>query len=333
LSAEAAMKRSAFFGLVMLAVSRAKPAGAQQASKTYHVAILLGRTLASSRQNLDAFRRTLAGLSYQEGKNLEIVSRAADGYADRLPMLAADIVRAKPDVIVAAGTAITPTKRATTSIPIVMTNATDPVGAGVVASFARPGGNITGISDMDADLTGKRLQFLKELVPGLRRVAVLRNPSTIGTVMTWREAERSARTMGIQVVAVDIHSPDQIDTALTSIPHLRAEAVLVPADPVTGGNAARIVQLISAQHLPAIYPFGFETFIASGGLISYGPSDAAIWSQAATYVAQILKGSKPADLPVERPTTFDLVVNLKTARILGITVPQSILLQATQVIR
>jgi putative tryptophan/tyrosine transport system substrate-binding protein len=325
------VKRSAVLGITLLAALRGLPAAAQQAGKTYRVGILVGGTGASFSRNLAAFRRTLSGLGYQEGKNLAISYRSAGGYSERLPALAADLVRAKPDVIVVSGTAITPAKRATTSVPIVMMQATDPVGLGIVASLARPGGNITGMTNIEAELTGKRLQLLKELVPNLQRVAVVRSPSSNGNMISWRTAENVGRTIGIQVVAVDIPSPDQVDVAFKALPHLRVDGILVLNGPGVAENAARFVRLVAAQRLPAVYDM--EAYASAGGLIAYGPSDVGTWSQVATYVARILKGANPADLPVERPTTFDLAVNLKTARALGITVPQSILLRATQVIQ
>jgi len=316
----------------MLGVVGRAPASAQQAGKTYRVGILTGNTLASDRPLLDSFRRTLSGLGYQEGKNLDIVYRGAGGDYKRLPEFAADLVRAKPDAIVAAGTPmIAAAKRATTSVPIVMTDNPDPVGFGFIVSLARPGGNITGTMNMNAELNGKRLQLLKELVPRLQRVAVLRNPSNSGNLAEWRVAESVARTLGIAAFAVDIRSADQIDGALKTIPHLRADAILVLPDAATVGNAAHVVQLVAAQRMPAIY--SLDVFTAVGGLMVYAASSVAIWSQTATYVDRILKGAKPADLPVEQPTTFELIVNLKTARNLGITFPQSILLRATEIIR
>jgi len=316
----------------MLAVLRESPAGAQQTGKTYRVGILSGRAPEDDRMNLDAFRRSLSGLGYQERKNLDIVYRSASGDSERYPELAADLVRAKLDVIVAQGTpAIAAAKRATTSVPIVMTNSSEPVGFGFIVSLARPGGNITGPANMDVELIGKRLQLLKELVPRLRRVAVIGNPSDVANLAGWREAESDARRLGMTAVAVEIRSSDQIDAAVKTLPHLRADAIVVLPDTVMLSNAVRIVRLVAAQKLPAVYQN--SSYTAAGGLMFYGPSEIATWSRAATYVDRILKGAKPADLPVERPTTFELIVNLKAARDIGITVPQSILLRADQVIR
>ena len=323
------MKRSAVLGLALLGVLRGSPAGAQT-GKTYRVGFLTGATLAVDQPYLDAFRRTLSGLGYQEGKNLEIEYRSDGGDDKRLVELAADLVRAKPNVILATGGApVAAIKRTRTSIPVVMILAADPVGSGFVVSLARPGGNITGTTNMGSELLGKQIQLLVELVPRLRRVAIVLNPAT--SASPWREAEKAARTSGIQAVAVYIRSPDQIDPAFKTIPRLRVDAILVPSDGLMVSNAARIVHLVAARRLPAVY--SQQQFTAVGGLLEFGTSYPALWRQAATYVARILKGANPADLPVERPTTFELIVNLKTARSLGITVPQSILLQATQVIR
>lgn len=325
------MKRSAVLGIALLGVMRGLPAAAQQAGKTYRVGILSGSPASAGHPDLDAFRHTLSGLGYEEGKNLEIVYRVGDGDAARLAAAAAELVQAKPDVIVANGTPmIAAAKHATTSIPIVMTVTPDPVGAGFIASLSRPGGNVTGLADMNVELVGKRLQLLKELVPQLRRVAVLRDPSNPGNLSQWREAEKMARPIGIQVLAVDVRSPGQVDAAFEKISHLRTGAILV-LGAGTLRNAARIVRLVEAQQLPAVY--SLDAFIAAGGLVVFGASETATWSRAATYVGRILNGAKPADLPVERPTVFELVVNLKAARAIGITVPQSILLRADQVIR
>jgi putative tryptophan/tyrosine transport system substrate-binding protein len=326
------VKRSVVLSIGLLGVLSGLPAAAQQARKTYRVGILSGSTLAYDRPSLDAFRRAMAGLGYQEGTNLDIVYRSSGGDLKRLPELAAGLVRAKPDVIVgAANLSIAAAKRATTSIPIVMTGVSDPLGLGFVASLARPGGNITGVANMNGDLNGKRLQLLKELVPGLRRVAVTRNPDIPATLLQWREAESAARTAGVQAFAIDIRSSNQIDGALKTVAHQHADAVIVLPDTVTLSNAPHVVRRMAELRLPAIYQT--DPFIAAGGLMAYGATRIADWSRAATYVARILKGANPADLPVERPTTFELTVNLKTARSLGITVPQSILLSATQVIR
>ena len=238
-------------------------------------------------------------------------------------------MRAKPDVIVAAGSpVIAAVQHATKSVPIVMLNTSDPFR--FVASLAKPGGNITGLASMDAELEGKRLQLLVELVPRMQRVAVIRDPENVGNLATWRAAQSVAHEHGIQALPVDVRSPQDINAAFKTIRNLRADAIIVLPNAVTNTNPARIEQLASSQKLSAIYSGGLG---GSGALLSYGASSKASFAQAASYVDRILKGANPADLPVEQPTTFELIVNLKTARASGITVPQSILLQATQVIR
>ena len=326
------LRRSSFLGLAALEALSASPVGAQQGGKTYRVGILSGRTLAFDRPLLVEFRRTLSGLGYQEGTNLEIIYRGVGGDYKQLPEPAAELVRLKADAIVTESSLATAAaKRATTSVPIVMIGPSDPVGSGFIGSLARPGGNITGTTNMADELVGKQLQLLKELVPRLQRVAVTRNPGNPGNRAGWRVAESVARSIGIRADAVNIPSPDQIDAAFKLIPRLQAGAILVLPEPVLASNAARVARLVAAQRLPAVYPN--DRFIVAGGLMSYGPSQVTMWRQAATYVDRIFKGARPADLPVERPTTFDLIVNLKTARALGITVPQSILLRATEIIR
>ena len=234
--------------------------------KTYRVGILSSRTLAVARPYLDAFRHAMSGLGYLEGQNLEIVYRFAGGYDKRLPEFAAEIVREKPDVIVAGGDpAIAALKRATKSIPIVMAEIGDPVGTGMVASLARPGGNITGLTMMSTDLVGKWLQLLNELVPHLRRVAAVRDPSIPGNLSQWQEVDRVARSSRLLAFAVDVRSPDQIEAAFRTIPHVRADAILVLNDGMLSSNAARIVRLVTAQRLPAVY--GLEVYGTAGGLL------------------------------------------------------------------
>ena len=325
------MKRSAVLGIALLGALGAS-ARAQQAGKLYRVGILSGRSIAVDRPFLDAFRRRLSSLGYEEGTNLEIVYRGAGGNVKRLPQLASELVRTKPDAIAANGSpAIAAAKRATGFVPIVMNEVADPVGSGFVTSLARPGGNLTGLTNMAAELGGKRLQLLKELHPSLKRVAVTWNALNPASLTAFREVEREAHGLGIAAAAVDIESSGQIDAAFKMIPQLHADGVIVFPDSVMLSIAPRVVGLVAGLRLPAVY--ANSLFTAAGGLMYYGPSVLATWIQTATYVDRILKGAKPADLPVQQPTTFDLVVNLKTAHALGLTVPQSILLQATQVIR
>jgi len=332
------MTRSALLGIALLGVLLGSPAAAQEAGKTYRVGILTGRGPAYDRPLVAALLHTLSSGGFQEGKNLAIVYRGAGGNLKRLPELAGELLRAKPDVIVANGPIVVAVmKRATTSVPIVMTRVPDPIELGFVSSIARPGGNITGLGgEGGSEMTGKWVQLLKELVPNLQRIAVAGNDIVAGNAnrTVQREmdaARRSARTVGVTTVDVGIRSSGQIDAAFKAIQHAHPDAILVLADPVVSNNAAHIVRNVAAVHLPAIYTNG--TMTALGGLMSYNSSETDEWAKAATYVDRILKGAKPADLPVQQSTTYDLVVNLKTARTLGVTIPQSILLQATHVIR
>ena len=322
MNGEFVLTRSVFLGLALLAISRESAASAQQTGKNVSRGHLSPRTPAAQRRELDAFRHTLSGLGYQEGGNLEIIYQYAAGDFSQLPSLMADLLREKPDAIVTSGTESTAAaKRATRTVPIVMTATGDPLGAGLVASLARPGGNITGITSMEVELVAKRLQLLKEVVPRIRRAAVVRNPSNINNLAGWRVAQSTADRLGIQVVALDIRSADQIEPALKTVPQLHVNGILVLADGVTGSNAAQVVRLVAAQRLPAVYEQ--TVFTTAGGLMKYAAWDLGMWSGAATYVDRIFKGAKPADLPVERPTTFELIVNLKAAREIGITVPRS----------
>lgn len=316
----------------MLGALGGSPAAAQPSGKTYRIAVLAPPLPVPAQQaRLAALRQTLGGLGFAS-RSLEITYLKHDGDATHLATLIAQVLRENPDVIVAVDSLATAAaKRATTTVPIVMIRDSDPIGSGFIASLARPGGNITGTTDMSEDLNGKRLQLLKEVLPHLRRIAVLRNPRNPATLVGWRQTGEAARTIGVTALPVDISSAGQIRPAFTRIAGLHADALMVLGDPVTAGDAAGVVRGAAAQRLPAIYEQ--TLFTGAGGFLVYGPADIALWDQAATYVGRILKGAKPADLPVERPTTFELTVNLKVARALGITVPRSILLQATQVIR
>jgi putative tryptophan/tyrosine transport system substrate-binding protein len=326
------VRRSAVLGLALLGVLSGSLASAQSAGKTYRVGILTARTVASDRPFLDAFRRAMSSLGYEAGKNLEIVYRYTSGQNTRLSVLAAELVRANVDVIVASSSpAIAAVQHATTSVPIVMLQTSEPFR--FVASLARPGGNITGMDPMEAELEGKRLQLLKELVPRIQRVAVMRDPSNPGNLVSWREAQSVAHRLGIEAFAVDVRSAQQIDAAFETIRRLDADAVLVLPAGVFNLRAAHIVRLVTAQRLPAVYSLVENVPAQLGELMMYGASNVAAWGQAAGYVDRILKGAKPADLPIERPTTFELIVNLKAAHDIGITVPQSILLRADRVIR
>ena len=264
------------------------------------------------------------------GKNIVIEWRSAEGKIDRLPALAAELVRLKLDVIVTGGpTATRPVKQATTTIPIVMTQDSDPVGNGFVASLARPGGNITGLSNLAQEISGKRLEILREIVPKLSRVAVLGMSNNPGNSQSLRETELAASALGVQIQYLDIRDSKDIEAALRTASKQRADAVLVLNFP---GNFSRgIPDLAVKNRLPAIYYN--STIVDNGGLMSYGASITDLDRRAATYVDRILKGAKPGDLPVEQPTKFDLIINIKAARQIGLTIPPSVLARADKVIK
>jgi len=307
-------------------------AAAQQAGKMPRLGILAsGSPPPRPGGSVETFLHGLRDLGYVEGQNLVIAIRYAEGRPERLPELAADLVRHPVDVLVAAGG--TPValaaKRATTTIPIVMTNVGDPVEAGLVASLARPGGNLTGLSSMSPDITGKRLELLKEVVPALSRVAVLWNPANPSAALQLQELQTAARALQLQVQALEVRGPDEFDHAFNAAQG--AGAVVVLGDPMFTQHRTRITALARRSRLPGMYVF--RQFVEAGGLMSYGVSLSDLWRRAASYVDKILKGAKPADLPVEQPMKFELVLNLKTAQALGVTLPPHLLVLADQVIQ
>ena len=278
-----------------------------------------------------ATRDGLRELGYVEGQNLIIEFRSADGHFDRVPELLAELIRLHVDVIVTIGDpVVSAAKQATSTIPIVMAGAGDPVGRGFVASLARPGGNITGVSNLAVALTGKWLELAKEVVPRISRVAILRNGGNPTHALFWAEAQTSARGMALTVYSVEVRSPGEFEPAFTSMAQTGTGVVVVLADPMLGSHRMRLAELSAKHRLPSISPF--REAAESGGLMSYGPSLRANFRRAATYVDQILRGAKPGDLPIQQPTTFELVINLKTAKALGLTIPPSLLLRADQVI-
>ena len=278
-----------------------------------------------------AFRLGLRDLGWVEGKNISIEYRYAEGRSDRLPDLAADLVRLKVDVIVASTTAdALAVQKATRAIPIVMAGAADPVASGLVESLARPGGNVTGLSPMTAELGGKRLELLKEVVPKLSRVAVLWNPQVAGSTLSWKELQLPARQLGVQLHSLEVRSPDDFDQAFEDATRARAGALFITSAPLMVMNLKRIGGLAAKSRLPSTYQW--SEFADAGGLVTYGTDRADLFRRAATYVDKILKGAKPGDLPIDRATRFELVINLKTAKALGITIPQSILVRADRVI-
>ena len=278
-----------------------------------------------------AFRQGLSETGYVEGQNLAIEYRWAEGRYDRLPALAADLVRRKVDVIATGGTpAALAAKSATQTIPIVFSGVGDPVGSGLVASLARPGDNLTGISEMTIDLMSKRLELLSEMVPQATVIALLVNPNIAITDGVIREVQAAARAKGVQLPILKASSETEIDAAFGTLLQLHAGALVIGPDPFFSSRREQLLALLLRDAVPAIYHL--REFAAAGGLISYGASLIAVFRQAGIYAGRILKGAKPADLPVQQPTTFELVINLKTAKALGVTVPPSILATADEVI-
>jgi putative tryptophan/tyrosine transport system substrate-binding protein len=278
-----------------------------------------------------AFRKGLSETGYVDGQNLAIEFRWAEGHYDRLPAMAADFVGRKVDVIWAGGTpSILAAKNATSSIPIVFAGGVDPVAAGFVSSLARPGGNLTGVTFMTPELMTKRIELLSELVPGVKLIALLVNPTNVSAERFIREVQDAARAKGVQLAVLKAGTESEIDTAFSSLVELRVGALAVSFDPCFISQRDQLVAQAARHAIPVIY-FARE-FAAAGGLISYGSSLASAVRQTGIYAGKILKGAKPADLPVQQPTTFELVINLKTAQALGLTVPPSILSRADEVI-
>jgi putative tryptophan/tyrosine transport system substrate-binding protein len=290
-----------------------------------------GSPRASSAPFMDAFRQGLSEAGYVEGQNLAIEYRWAEGHYDRLPALAADLVGRKVDLIMAnSPPSALAAKSATSTIPIVFRGGPDPVGDGLVASLARPGGNLTGVITIATELTAKRLELLSELVPRAGVVALLMNPNNAAAERVIRDVQEAARTKGLQLHVLKASSESEIDTAFASLVQLHAGALVVGADPFLTSRREQLVALASRRAVPSIY--AWREFAASGGLISYGPSLTSAFRLVGHYAGKVLKGAKPADLPIQQPTTFELVVNLKTAKALGLTIPQTLLLQADHVI-
>jgi len=309
-------------------------AEAQQAAKIARIGYLATNPAASPHLR-EAFLQGLRDLGYVEVRNLVIEYREAEGKADRLPALAAELVALKVDVIVASGTlAALAAKQATRTLPIVFSPAGDPVGSGLVTSLARPGGNVTGLSAFAPELVGKRLELLKQAVAGVSRVAVLWQPGAFGERTekdTVKRAEVAARDLGVPLQFVEARGPADFDRAFSDMTRARAGALTVLPSNMFNSERRRLVDLAAEKRLPAVY--SARELVDAGGLMSYGANLADLNRRAATYVDRILKGTKPADLPVEQPTKFELVINLKTAKALGLTIPQSVLGRADEVIQ
>ncbi len=280
--------------------------------------------------NVAAFRQGLSETGYVEGKDVSIEYRWAEGSYNRLQALAANLVDLKVDVMVAGGAAVLAAKGATSTIPIVFFGGGDPVAAGWATSLARPGGNLTGFSILVSELMPKRLELVAELVPQAGVIALLVNPNSAAAEGQTQDVQEAARAKGVQLSILKASTESEIDTAFTSLVRLQTGALLVGADPFFNSRREKLVALAARYAVPAIYEW--RAFVELGGLMSYGPSQTNLWRQVGIYAGRILKGAKPADLPVQQPTTFELVVNLKTAKALGITVPPSILARADEVI-
>jgi putative ABC transport system substrate-binding protein len=327
------VRRREFITILGSAAAFPLAAYAQQTAKAPRVGWLSPGSITSDENFLASFRDGLGELGWVLGKNIAIESRWAEGNFERLPDLAAELVRLKVDVIVANVTqASLAARNATATIPIVMVGVGDPLGSGLVASLARPGGNVTGPSSMLAEASGKQLALLKETVPTASAVAVLRNPANpVWQAAALRETERAARAIGLRLQFLEARGPDEFEAAFAAMIREHAGALFVPADIIFVRHAQQMAELAARHRLPAMY--GFREHVVAGGLMSYAASFAVMFRRAAAFVDKILKGAKPADLPVEQPTKFELVINLNTAKALGITIPQSVLQRADEVIR
>ena len=308
-------------------------AEAQQRKKVPRIGSLGGASPAALSARTEAFRQGLRKLGYVEGKNIVIEWRYAGGKPERLSELATELVRLKVDLIVSAGGAPTTraAKEATVTIPIVMAQDGDPVGSGFVASLARPGGNVTGLSTLHPEISGKQLELLKETVPRLSRVAVFGTSTRPGTAQQLRQTELAAGAFGVQLQYLDVLSSKDIETAFRAASKGRADAVLVLGGPLFTFQRTQVVELAAKSRLPAIYPS--PEFVEAGGLMTYSVSRTDLHRRAATYVDKILKGAKPADLPVEQPKKFEFIINLKAAKQIGLTIPPNVLARADRVIK
>ena len=318
--------------LALSILSWSPPAQAQQPKKVPRVGFLGNSTTALEANLIGPFREGLRDLGYVEGKNILIEYRWAEGKYERFPALIAELIASKIEVIVTAGTpASLAVKKATTSIPLVMIAVGDPIGTGLIASLAHPGGNITGLTSIAVDLEGKRLELLREVIPKLSHIAVLWNPASPFQVVSEKELQAAAQVMRIKVLSLGVQVQEQFDNAFATIRRERPGALLVLADRLFLHNRARIMDFAVQNRLPGVH--AYVELVEAGGLMSYGPSYADMHRRAATYVDKILKGRKPADLPVEQPTKFELVINLKAAKQIGVTIPQSVLYRADKVIK
>src|SRR5712691_8873175 len=305
-------------------------AAAQPSGQVYRIGFLSTDPLPA--HLWEALLDGLRERGYSEGRNLVFERRFSEGNAERFPELAAELVRLRVDCIIVPTTpAALAAKHATQTIPIVMTTAIDPVGAGLVASLAQPGGNLTGLSTLAPELSGKQLELLKEVMPGLTRVAVLWNAANPANAAVWQETQAAAGALGLLLQSQEVRSPQDFEGAFAGTTQARPEALLVLGDNLLAMHLQHIVAFATQEHLPSV--FATRGWVVAGGLMSYGPSIPDLYRRAATYVDKLLKGAKPADLPVEQPLKFALVLNLKTAQALGLTIPPSVLFQADEVLK
>jgi putative ABC transport system substrate-binding protein len=301
-----------------------------QSGKVYRIGMLETTSASANKANVDAFLRGMRDAGYVEGKNIVIDYRSADGRPEKFPDLAAELVRAKPDIILARTQVAALAAKAASSIPIVMTTSADPVGAGVAANLSRPGGNVTGLTTLVAELGAKRLEILRDLLPQGSRVGVLINAGPTARAQ-WKQIEQAARSLGLQPVHLEARNADELVRALDGGVQQGVSAFLVGGDAVAMGGMRAIVEFAARHRLPAMY--SSPESVELGGLMSYGVHYPTLYYRAASYVDKILKGAKPGDLPIEQPTKLNLVINLKAAKGLGIAIPQKLLLRADEVIQ
>jgi ABC-type uncharacterized transport system substrate-binding protein len=320
------------YALPVLILATIHLAEAQQPKKLDRIGFLLGGPSSFFSARTDAFQQGLNELGYTKGKNIVIEYRYADGKADRLPALAKELVGLKLDVIVASTTpSVLAVKKASATIPIVFVSIADPVASGLVASLARPGGNITGLTILGPELSGKRLELLKETVPNVTRIGVLSDLTNPTQALEWKEILAAAQVLGVKLQSLGLRSSNDFDSAFKAALRERAQALITLPQPLMNSHRNLIVGFAAKNKLPAIYPA--PEFTDAGGLMYYGPVYTELFRRAATYVDKILKGTKPADLPVEQPTKFELVINLKTAKALGLTIPPVVLMRAEKVFK
>jgi putative ABC transport system substrate-binding protein len=326
-------KNPKWVGLVAIAVAFAlcgPVAQAQQQAKVFKIGWLTNETKGGPTEEF--VLKALLARGYVEGKNIAIEFRSTEGKLERLPALADELVRLKVDVLVAVGTAVAlATKDVTKTIPIVFTSGGDPVAVGLIDSLAHPGGNLTGLSTISAELAGKKLELLKETVPKLSRVAVLWNPKAASSTQEWKESLHPARELGLQLHSMEVSSADKLESAFKDAIKARSAALAVTSGPINNSNEKRIADLAAKHRLPAIYPR--KEFVVSGGLMSYGPDEAERYRRLAYLIDRVLKGTKPAELPVERPMGFEFHMNLKTAKALNLTIPPIVLMRVTSVVK